>query len=613
MADAIGPYTDEVTYAGATYRPGSPFPIVAGTHEIVVTVRSNDGSCQLQGSFVCTAWADPADFRVEGTDTVVDSGIGFRHQAKFLVYVNNVPLTAAELAAYSWQIKGTDTVGALMNLQPTVTAEGYIFVPLDLTGLAYGTVRLEATVTDPNGFVRDTVLEILHQEKTVTATVVGADHIIKTQHQLIGNTDGFRFSASVITGGVTTVLDPSLCGYKLTVKGKDLTKYCTVEGENVIFVPTKENLGELAGQLGDMDVVFVVWMAVEPTLSANTQATLSVSSTVYEVIVSVNGEGADPFKWQEGDVSIYVSAVRDGIALTAEELMDAKESGALQIDVKGGFLRNGYGFFETVSAVDEYNGVPAIRIAPDGEKAWMAYCTTGMTAFPGTRTVSASYQGAAASGEYEIFNPGALAYLVRVLIYFLIVHIIMLIVGYGFVERFAPGRYVRMGITLDDHNAIKTARIVPKSVGRTFFDRILWRRLLIPCVYWFRGTQTMEMEGGKVVLTATKTNTPNVRIKYSTSTAGAFTAAMKMSEYEDVAKIRAKLKNGSKNGQELKGMSIGFEERPLFKDTGASSKSKQGKKEDAFRNMSDFRNPICIKKIESISSVSYTFIFFISD
>ena len=613
-ADVMGSYTETVTYAGGTYQPGAPFPLSAGKHDVTVTVRSDDGAYVLTGSFSCTVLSSTTDFRIEGSDTVVDQGLGLHHNATFLVYVNNKPLTAAELAGYSWQITGKDANGTPLTLQPAAQGDGSILVPLDLTNMPFGKLRLEATVTDPDGFTRDTVLEITHEPKSITAVVVGADRLSKTQYQLTQNADGFAFAVDVASAGSGTRLSPALYTYKVTVKGKDVTKYCTVEGDNVVFVPTKESLGELTGQLGDLEVLFTAQVTASPDLTDSATATLAIATTVYEVIVSVDGEGVDPFRVKDDELYIYVTVRRDGIPLSSEELLAAKESGALDIRVQGGFLRNRFGFFKVLDAVEDHDGMPALRIAPCHDKAWLAYCITGMVAFPGERTVHATYQGAAGSDGYEIFHPGALAYILRLLIYFLILHIVMLIVGYRRVDRFAPGRYFRVSITLNDHNVILNANVGrPRDVNRTFFSRILWRRLFIPCVYWFRGTQKLEMENGNVVLTATGMRSPNVRIKYNNRFAGSFLAAMKVGDYPDVPKIQARLRNGQYNGQDLRKMSIGFEERPLFKVTEQSGKSTPKRQNDAFRNLSDFRNPICIKKTGSARSTTYILIFYIPD
>ncbi len=610
---------EKVTYGGSVYAPNAVLALKKGNNDIGISVSVKENGSTIYtmyATFGCNIADNPTYYRVDGSVTPVGN-TGTAYRLDYQVFFDNKQVNKTQLSNYNWTITGQDADGTSITLPtPTVSANGNISVQVDLASFAYGQASFTLRVTDKDGFPREKTLTADHIPHEVFASISSTDALTMSQHGLLSNQDGFTFTASAATGALN--LQNGAYGYRVTVGSKDVTSFCTVDAQGVHFVPTQESIGDLAVQAGDLPVKFTAFVKTLPQISASVSATVRITPTVFILSAEVRGGEIDPFDIDGANTKAYISVKRDGVYLSAEELQTIYDNGLLTVSVENrSFIEKILGSFRADYTVQTKNDIAYIVMTPTDRHFGLLSCFTSMFVFPGDRTVQASYQGVSASADFEIENVGAWAYIWRILVLFLILHVIMLIVGFKKINRFKTGRYVKLEVTLNSDKEIQSADFIKvNKINYSWTNFIFWKRLFIPIKYWTKGTQQREVELNRIFLEARKNQAPAVLIRNHPDYENAYT--VEMEETNDFSAVMAKIKRGG-DLTELNGLKLDFRlVRYLFTSNAtegsAKAKSAKGKKNKNKKRsygyqgtLSGFKRPICLDQSGNI----YTFIFFI--
>ncbi len=598
----------KVTYAGKEYKVGDPMPLQLGNHEIGVSVTA-DGSYHMYGSFSCIVAAKPTAYRAEGSISSADGGLGQIYDLSFTVYANDKKLNQSGLASYQYTVKGTDASGAEIPVTASVASDGTVSARVNLNGYAFGTAAFTFRVTDPDGFQREVSLQAQHIPASVGATVTAPARTSLTQYAWKQNTGAFVFQGNC--AGTPVDFGSDFCGYQLTVGGRDVTDQCTVQGQQILFVPNETTLGDLLQQVGTVPILFKIYVKSHPTISDTVSSALEVTPTVYTVYSQQSGGTISPFELRKSDARVRISVERDGQFLSEEELWALYQSGELKVKARGNFIHR---IFDAVSSYRvEYttktvNGVAYLVATPAQRHPAAVALFTTLALFPGDRNVEATYKTATAASAFHVDPPNPWSYIWRFLVLLLVIHILMLIMFCKTVTRFKPGTYVKLTIKLDSRKRIKEMYGYQATpVGRSLFSKILWKRIYTPFVGWFGGKQKRRIGGYE--LHATKWDNPEIYIPRTAATEKAFIASMgALNRVYPLIQEKIAAGTFSTNDRTIIGQPFPFDaEERLHAETA----EEDGLKTDHLTSLNGIEAPIVFPA--SYNKQVFTFVFFVSD
>ncbi len=609
---------EKITYDGTTYAPGAPIPLKVGNHDIAISVAVKEGGSTIYtmyASFGCNIALNPTYYRVEGTASAVGGAGTTTYNLAYQIYSDNKQLNQSQLGAYQWAITGKDANGQTIPVNPTVSANGNITAQIDLASYAYGDASFTLRVTDKDGFPRELTLTASHIPDKLFASVLGANSLTASQHGLLSNQDGFTFTANTETGGLN--LQNSGYEYRVTVGGKDVTSFCTVDAQGVHFVPNEASVSDLIAQAGDLDVRFSVWVKGYPSISASASATVHVTATLFQVNCEIRGGELKPFSIDEATTRAYVSVLRDGVYLSADELQAMYDNGQLEVEVENRiFVEKILGSFRADYAVVTENGIAYLVMTPADRHFGLLSFFTSMFVFPGDRTVQANCNGAGGSADFHVGGVSAFDYILRIVILYLIGHFICVFGLMKKVKRFSPGYYVSMDMTVGNNHRIQNMDVTDMSgLNLSWKDRIFWKRIILP----FNFEQKKSFDYGKIELHATDMM-PLVTIhasdEYATGCQPNMQNAIQVCEA-----IEAAIQNGVFQASDYKGKIFRFDDgEPLFQDYDEPNTDEEELEETEARSFGGdllpfSSGPICLRKAPNAArnGFVYTFIFFIPE
>ncbi|MBP3436975.1 MAG: hypothetical protein J6K61_03590 [Clostridia bacterium] len=466
-----------VSYAGSTYAPGQAFPLVIGKNQISLSVTMMNGAYTMYHSIPCLIMANPNYYRVESTQQTTGTGDSKAIEAIFTVYANDMPLTG--LAGYTYTVLVKDGSGNTIPVAPSVQ-NGKIHVILPCGSREYGDYTASVRVLSPDGFAREGEEILSHYPKALTLNVITGSLSLQ-QYQLTENTDGFSFSLA--EGSSPLRFDPSYLNIKVTVGGRDVTSFCTMDGDKLFFVPTEDAMGELAGSPSTYPVQVSVSLRHKPEVSATASASFVLLQTDFHIDGEQKGSPLDRFHISKSGASVQFSVVRDGKAMSKADLEAALANGSLKIkapDFEGGLA-------SLAVTVEEKNGEAFIVCRPVANLGSFANFFASMFFSASDKPVTLSVGGASQTVVFPVVGFSfllLLQYILRVAIFlfiiYAVVYIIALIVTYKSVPRLGKKTILAVEFQIDTINRVVMAsrKGNPIKIGTKLSEKVMFKRLL---------------------------------------------------------------------------------------------------------------------------------------
>ncbi|MBE6594862.1 MAG: hypothetical protein E7644_03585 [Ruminococcaceae bacterium] len=453
----------------------------------------------------------------------------------YTCYIDGKLMTKDELDKYAWTLMATQFDGTVFAIPATIDAGGKVTATLDLTGKLFGVYDVKFEVAFSDEYVKSYDHAISYYPESLTLTSGGG--LSLSEHELIENQNGIFFEM-LLDGQPSSFLN-KIVQYKLTVNGVDVTAYAVAEGNKLVYAPRADHLGTLAA-VGEKTVTLQIICQEVPALSTSQSVTLTVTSTLYEVVPITHGnKTVDRFRLSETDAAVYFKVLRDGVPLSAAELEEALAAGTLTLkDKKGVFTWQFWSPAGKRITVEEIDGTPAV--------VYHAVCDIpvvdsflAMLIFNGDKTVQASYDGVSATDAIHFAPSAAWSYIWRILVILWIIHTIFYIVGFfnGKCKRLPKGTVVTINVTGGDGKELKPT---VRAINATFLDRNGWHVVryfksllffLPKQKYWYHQPSStasnitvMRSEKGKELLVFGDKNVYPVRNQGGTDSATALSA-----------------------------------------------------------------------------------------
>ncbi len=510
-----GKTTAAVTYDGKSYAVGSGIPLKEGKKEIGISVSMMDGAYTLYASVPCVVLSNPTYFRIEAVKTEAVGDLSY--ETTFRVYDNNAPISAGALDGYHPTVTAVDENGGPIPVPPVrKNADGTFTATLDLTDRAYGTYTLRATVTS-SGNPRSVEAPVWFYPSGLTLTPdIGSLDL--TLHGVLSNTEGFTFTLTDKDGEPVSLENKETIGFTAKLGSLDVTEHCTVLGNTLTFVPTAKVLGAIAEKAGTNTLAVTVRYLIGTQDGTAASTTLNLLPTRFEVVL-LNGDSAgavDRFNLPENQSSLYFAVLRDGAALSLEELQAALDEGLFSVDSVAGHPLSPVRSTQTVEA---YNGTPAVRVRiSEGHIAPLRFLVTSMLVFGDSVDVSVQYGDVAAAGALPLASPGIFSYIWRILVLLYLLQLILLALTYKSVKRVPRGTLVKLTLEGEGDEKVVTKGELVKHVRAT--DRLLLPRLL-PFVGLLFREKTVNVADNNV--TTLRSNGAGVGVEISPYNTGKFT------------------------------------------------------------------------------------------
>ena len=510
-----GKTTAAVTYDGKSYAVGSGIPLKEGKKEIGISVSMMDGAYTLYASVPCVVLTNPTYFRIETVKTVAVSDVTY--ETTFRVYYNDAPIAAGALAGYNPTVTAVDENGGPIPVSPVRSnSDGTFTVALDLTDRAYGTYTLRATVTKDRN-PRSVEAPVWFYPSGLTL-LPDAGSLDVTVHGMLSNTKGFTFTLTDKDGERVSLENKETIGFTAKIGSLDVTEHCTVSGNTLTFVPTAKVLGTLAEKAGTNTLTVTVRYLIGTLDGTSASTTLNILPTRFEVVL-LNGDSVgevDRFNLAENQSSLYFAVLRDGVALSAEELQAALDEGLFSTDSVAGHPLSPVRSTQTVEA---YNGTPAVRVRiSEGHIAPLRFLVTSMLVFGDSVDVSVQYGDVTAAGAVPLASPGVLPYVWRILVLLYLLQLVLLALTYKSVKRVPKGTLVKLTLEGEGDEKVVTKGELVKHVRG--MDRLLLPRLLPFAGLLFR-EKTVSVADNNV--TTLRSNGAGVGVEISPYNTGKFT------------------------------------------------------------------------------------------
>lgn len=294
--------------------------------------------------------------------------------------------------------------------------------------------------------------------------VTEGDGLALTPFQLTENSKAIVYRLTL--DGAPLAADRDLIGLQAFIGAADVTSYLTFSGSTVTLVPTAAMLGDAANETGDKTVRLRAFFRDAPEVATECRSTLTVKPSSYAVELLPGGNTTvNRFRITESGVVFSFRVIRDGVALTKEELQKAWDTGTVRLTGGNAFFLP-YGAKVTVEE-DVGEGVLRCCILRDQPAIFSTF--TSMLIFGGEREVTLSCGDASASGKMQFPKSSAFQYVWRILIILIILYLIAYFVcGRFFCKHFRKGKFVTLNIS------DRKVSVQVKSVNRTFSERYSW-------------------------------------------------------------------------------------------------------------------------------------------
>lgn len=478
LAKIFGETQTNVTYANNSYRVGDPIPLVVGNNELGISVSVMDGTYTMYASMLCIIERNPDYYRVEASYNDMLRTDAPKTSITYTVYADNVPVSAAALSTYDWEVVAVAPDGSEYPIKASAGSDGKINATLDASSGAYGMYKVNMRVVSEYGMARTHEAQIKYYPLSIETKVTANETMSLTQHQIEGNTKAITFLLTA--EGRSFDFASPLVSYKVEVEGTDVTDFATVDGNVLSYVPQAGAFGNHASTLGEKTVKLTVSCVDFPALTATAEAKVNITNTQFTLeVVSTGNKDVDRFAITDSDAVVYFRAGRDGVALSEEDLRQALENGSVKVKDKGTFSKYFWLPCGKDVTVEVVNGeaLVACRITRDWLKPFHTFAA--MLISNGDKPITATYMGVEASDAVTFVKSSAFSYVWRILVIILITYLILFVIGFfnGKCRNLPNGTFISIQFMDDDNDPVT---IQKKNVNATFTARWLWhfRRLL---------------------------------------------------------------------------------------------------------------------------------------
>ena len=467
-----------VTYNTKNYDIGTRIPLVNGKKEISLSVSVMDGAYTLYTSFPCVVLENPTYFRIEAATPSVLENNAAKTETLFTVYDYNAAISSlAALESYAPTVTATAEDGTSIPASLTKKADGRFSVVLDVTGRAYGTYTLHATVKSPEGNPRSLDVPVPYYPSNLILTHTGPSSLSMTLHGLKSNTEAF--TVTLAAGDTPIAFDHPLIEYRVTVGTVDVTEACIPSGATLSFLPTDEVLAAIAEQTGSYPVKITARMTAGMTAPASLDGTLELRPIVYEIVpLLTDTPTVDRFGVTVNEESLYFRVLRDGAALSEEELTAALADGTFTVDrtTLGNAAALFFNPLDTEQTVVTYGGTAAVRVRICSDQITpLADFITSMFIFGDSRTLGVSYLGVTAEQTFEL-ESSFFSYVWRILLIAYIIQLIILLISFKSVKRVPQGTLIKLKIEGEGEEKLVTRCEIIKHIR--FKDTLLLSRVI---------------------------------------------------------------------------------------------------------------------------------------
>lgn len=462
----FGDAKTSVTYAGATYQCGQEMMLVKGTNEIGVSVSVMDEKYTMYASFSCEVMENPSDYRVEVKSENINNASKTMTTLYSLYVDGKEVLDGNVIKSYNPEVTVTDPNGQEISCTISVNDRG---ITVTSTLGKYGTYTEYVKVTSPKGLSRDLTTTKLYAPNSVVLGVTGGG-FTATETEMTTNTEGFTFTLSA--DGEALDFDSGLVNYVLTLDGEVITGLASVSGNTLTYSPRAEDF--LKGMtVGEKIVSLTVSGNGVPIPEVKKDGKFTVTESTYVLTAIDSGDkDIDRFRVDESTAVIYFKLERDGKTLSKTELSNMVAGGQVKIEVDSVF-NSGFLPPNTVISVEEYKGEAVVAVRP--EKGGFLPVFTSMFVFGSEKPVTATFRSLKAEDNFVFTPAGVFEYVWRILVIYLIVHLILFIIGFFKVKSLPTGTFVKIYC-----GGSRCSCSVDKKINFTFKDKWLWhyKRLL---------------------------------------------------------------------------------------------------------------------------------------
>ena len=310
-------------------------------------------------------------------------------------------------------------------------------------------------------------------ETVYSLTIDGTDSMRFSHHQLSQNTEPFRFVLDA--GGYPMSFDDPLVSYQVKLGTKDITSYCTVEGNVLSYVPSVESFGEYADDEDLKEIVVTVTSSVLPLLNLSKTVRVNLGQTLYEILVVEKGErDFDRFSLKVSGAYIDFVVLRDGTPMPYAELEQAiadKEFGLESKLFKNVLLPTGYSL-----SASEILGDGVIRVTVERDQIGILAAFTGMLITDGDKPLTISFRGVSQNDAFVAKASPLFEYIWRLMIIAAIIYLIIFALLTPSRRRHWRGALVTMTVTPSMAKGRPNLKTAP--VGMRLRDRLIFRRLI---------------------------------------------------------------------------------------------------------------------------------------
>lgn len=412
----FGKAETKVTYANNSYACGEDFELVLGTNEINVQVSVMDGKYTMYQSLTCIVEADPSHYRIEADfDEALDSATR-KTRAVYTVYVNNKPLTASELEAYTVEAKLTAADGSEIKLDVVKGSDGKIQTSAPVTEGAYGVYTEYIKVTSEKGVSREHTHEIKYYPASFTVNLLSGGGFSINESQLAnGQAEEVKFE--LVVDGKPFDFNNSMAAFELLFDGANVSSYASIDGNTLSYTPNSNDTGKGVLDIGEKVVSLKVYLKDNPSISATAEARFNLTPSVYVIEMLDGGnQSIRRFDTENNTAELQFRITRDGQALNYTEVKSLYDNKTLVIADESGYFEEKWWIpCSWQIAVNDVDGAGVVMIqafGPDGFLKTYPAMTMGKDSLP----VKITFRDASSTAAFEIPSDSWWSYTWRILL-----------------------------------------------------------------------------------------------------------------------------------------------------------------------------------------------------
>lgn len=470
LKEIFGEPTEKVTYDNKGYSIGQAIPLVGGSKTLTVTVSVLSGSYTLYANIVCYVEENPNYYRLDGQLDVDPNSNGRKATVTYTLYYDNQKVDRTGLNDFTFDSKITYPDGSEHPLDLKPNSDGTLSGSFDGSNLGYGEYVFTVKVVN-----NDTRVPKTNTQKfaivpySLDAQCLTTDSFSTTTF-LLGKSSGSSVTFAISMDGKPESFGNSIINYKVTINGVDVTDKCRIDGDNLVFDITVDNLPDLDSGVKTVNVD----ANVTGTVFTSASYKFELIDSVYTVVMLDTGaRELDITNIRAMHAEAYFTICRDNFELTIDEINAAMDNG--EITIKHPFGTHDLMIDEQIT-VEELDGktVVALRYSDGMAKPWDNLFNSFI--FAKERTISLDYNGVSASGVITINNLNFMGrlwrWLVLLAIILFVLHVILYIIGFFVAKPLPKGTMLQFVVSQDLNYDLMSPFVEAVNLKRS--EIILW-------------------------------------------------------------------------------------------------------------------------------------------